>query len=107
MNKALKAVQEWAEINMVTIAAEKTEALLCTLDPHEGPEKPSTPVLYLGAENVKYAPTIKILGVLLDAGMRFTAQSTVAAAKLGKRNNILRSLAGSTWGSNPGIRTST
>ena len=100
MQAALDAVSEWATEKYVKVSASKSVALRCTLDPGEGPTKASAPRLSIGGTGVEYSrPTI--LGVTLDAQMRFGHHAKAAAKKLSGRTNIIRALAGTRWGSHP------
>ena len=95
---SLRELERWAAENYVTIAPEKTEAVVVSLDPSEGNAKPSTPALVLGNVAVAYGNP-KILGVTIDSQLRFTSQAKAAAAKIGDRVKIMRALSGTSWGS--------
>ncbi len=98
MQKAL--ADSWATKNYVRVSPSKTVALICTVDPAEGHTKSSAPHLSLGGQRIRYdRPTI--LGVTFDPQMRFRDQARAAARKLSARVNIMRALAGTTWGSHP------
>ena len=45
----------------------------------------------------------KVLGVMLDTYFTFTQHCNNIAVKVQQRNNVLKALAGSTWGSNKNL----
>ena len=49
----------------------------------------------------------KFLGVIIDNGLRFTANVNKVVAKCTRRNGILKCLAGKEWGAEPGNTEST
>ena len=99
LQRALNAVDSWATENKVTIAGEKTEGLIVTVDPNEGPAKPSAPNLTLKGTKVNFSSSVKILGVHIDSQVRFATHVKSITKKMDSRINILRSLSGSRWGS--------
>lgn len=101
MQRALRALERWAEECEVELAPEKTEALLISLDPSES--HANAPSLVLGGSRVEYKSNPKLLGVLLDRGITFQAQAKAAASKLKRRSNVIAALAGKSWGPPPSV----
>ena len=97
MQLALDALSSWAELNHVLIAAEKTEALVLSSDPWEVNAK-CRPRLVLCGSPVGYNAEPVILGVKFDSQLRFGPQAREATARLRARVNIMRALAGTSWG---------
>jgi len=96
MQRLLNVVEKWAETNKVEISLNKTQCCFYTKDTHEVNKK--VPTLTLQNTPLKHNNTPKFLGTYLDQQLLFKKQADEMAAKMEKRNRILRSLAGRTWG---------
>jgi hypothetical protein len=107
---ALKAVVSWCTENRVSIAPAKTEGLLITRDPEQGLSEPGKkrkayppPPLKVADTAVTYHKSIRLLGVRLDSGLNFGSHTAAVAKRMGDRLNILRSLAGTSWGASEAV----
>ena len=97
MQVALDGLSSWAEERAVEMAAEKTEAVVITSDPTQVSAKCRPPLLMNGRQ-LSYSAEPRMVGVTLDSQLRFGPHARHAAAKLSARTNMLRALAGSSWG---------
>ena len=90
---ALENVAAWAESWCVTINREKSTATLFTLSTKAKPGK-----LTLGNATLRYEDQQTYLGVTFDKRMTWKAHINQAEGKARRKLNILRKLAGTTWG---------
>ncbi|KAK7093030.1 hypothetical protein V1264_008689 [Littorina saxatilis] len=90
---ALESVAAWAESWCVTINREKSTATLFTLSTKAKPGK-----LTLGNTTLKYEDQQTYLGVTFDKKMTWKPHINQAEGKARRKLNILRKLAGTTWG---------
>ena len=105
MQPALDALEGWCHSNKVTISicegpASKTVCCLYTKDPKENKGK-CLPNLTLKGIQIYHSSAPKFLGVHIDQDLNFTAHAKYLAKKTGKRNQVLRSLCGRSWGKTP------
>ena len=63
MQKALREVETWAEVNGLTFNPSKTQAMLCL---RARGKLPTNPVLKLRGKKLTYSENIKYLGVLIN-----------------------------------------
>ena len=95
LNEYLVTLNSWFEERNLHISAPKSSATLFTTFSNE-----MSKVLPIKVNN-KPVPTIKnptILGVTLDPMLTFKAHADKLREKITKRTNILKALAGTTWG---------
>ena len=102
MQPILNALEKWSEENKVTISinsSDKSKTVCClyTRDPAENGGK-LKPNLTLAGIKIHHTTTPKFLGVIIDQQLNFKAQAEATATKAGKRNRILKSLSGRSWG---------
>ena len=95
LNIYLSQVLNYINNKKLTVSAAKSTVTRFTPDTHEHHLYPQ----------VKWADQVqplekkpKVLGVTLDTHLTFTQHCNNIAVKLQQRNNVLKSLAGSTWG---------
>ena len=93
---ALNVITEWAAEHHVMISVDQTEVVVVSLDPRETAGKAQPPITLL-ERNIDYKE-VTILGVQIDAQLRFGNHAQKACKKLRKRNQILQALAGRDWG---------
>ena len=93
IQNALKNVAAWAESWCVTVNREKSTATLFTLSSKAKPGK-----LTLGNTTLKYEDQQTYLGVIFDKRMTWKQHINQAEGKARRKLNILRKLAGTTWG---------
>ena len=98
IQNALKNVAAWAERWCVTVNREKTTATLFTLSSKAKPGK-----LTLGNTTLKYVDQQTYLGVTFDKKMTWKPHINQAEGKARRKLNILRKLAGTTWGATDNI----
>ena len=105
MQAALTSLEEWCRRNYVTIAPEKTEALLITTHPAENKAKLKPHLTICGAP-VAYKETVKILGVSIDTTLTLAPHAREAALKMRRRCGGLKTIAAKSWGaSTDALRT--
>ena len=97
MQLALTATEEWCRANFLSIAPDKTEALLVSTHPAENKAKLRPPINICGAP-VDYRETIKILGVSLDSTLTLAPHAREAAKKMRSRCGALSAIAAKKWG---------
>lgn len=90
---ALENVAAWAESWCVTINREKSTATLFTLSTKAKPGK-----LTLGNATLRYEDQQTYLGVTFDKRMTWKFHINQAEGKARRKLNIMRKLAGTTWG---------
>lgn len=90
---ALENVAAWAESWCVTINREKSTATLFTLSTKAKPGK-----LTLGNATLRYEDQQTYLGVTFDKRMTWKHHINQAEGKARRKLNIMRKLAGTTWG---------
>lgn len=95
INIYLSELHNWLEGRNLRLSAEKSTATLFTTWNKE----------FRKDLNIQVAgnplPTVsnpKVLGVTMDPSLTFAAHTTKACEKVGKRNNVLKKLAGTGWG---------
>ena len=93
--KYIAEVSEWLEKRRLVLTAEKsTAALFTTLST----EVSTDPQIFIKGEKILVCKNPKILGVTFDRIMKFTLHGKITGDKVQSRNNILKKLAGTTWG---------
>ena len=103
MQTALDCLQKWADENKMEISIRddkesKTVSCWYTKNLKEESNNKVTPNIFLKGIRIYHSTAPRFLGVIVDQTMTFKAHTEEKAKKMGKRNNILRSLAGKAWG---------
>ena len=93
MQMALERIAAWAENWCMTINREKSTATLFSLSTKAKPGK-----LTLGNTTLKYEDQQTYLGVTFDKRLTWKQHITQAEGKARRKLNIMRKLAGTTWG---------
>ena len=88
-------VAQWARQKGLTISIPKSSSTLFTPDPHQSRTDPH--ITWEGSD-LALCRTPKILGVTLDPHFTFTPHINEICERARSRLNVLKSLAGSTWG---------
>ena len=88
-------VAYWADSKGLKISIPKSNSALFTLDTHQSFLNPE---VRWGEELLPVLRRIKILGVTLDTHFTFTPHTEEVAERARNRLNILRALAGTSWG---------
>ena len=91
----LRDVSIYLKDNSLLISAPKSTAMLFTPDKHQFQMHPD---ITLEDTQLPLECSPKILGVLLDPSISFHKHSNYVSDKINKRNNMLKALAGSSWG---------
>jgi hypothetical protein len=92
---ALDGVERWAKRNRVLLNPSKTEACLFT---NNVTERKWDPGLVLDGKAVEMKKELKLLGVVIDQGLRFAGHLLATTERMRKRSRVLSALAGKTWG---------
>ena len=79
----------------LTVSSAKSTVTLFTPDTHE---QHLHPQVKLADQVLPLEKKSKVLGVTLDTHLTFTQHCNNIAVKVQQRNNVLKALAGSTWG---------
>ena len=95
---SLDTIVKWAEKWKMVISKEKT---VCLLISTRSNESTYVPRITLQGSNVNYDPHPVFLGVTFDWGLFFHHQAKIILPKMKQRINIIRGLAGRTWGYHP------
>ena len=95
LNIYLPQVTYYIEKKKLTVTMAKSIVILITPDTHEHHLHPQVKQADLV---LPFEKMPKVLGVTLDTQLTFTQQCNNIAAKMQQRNNVLKALAGSTWG---------
>ena len=95
INSYLEEVSTFLKVNSLLISAPKSTVTLFTPDPFQARFHPKIAI----ADAIPpLERTPKILGVLLDTSFAFHHHCEYVANRVSKRNNILKALAGTSWG---------
>ena len=95
LNPYLNSLEDWFKSRNLQLSAPKSSATLFTTFSNE--MSINLPI-EINGEPVPTTTTPKILGVTLDSLYKFKHHASNVRAKMDKKNNILKALAGSTWG---------
>ena len=83
------------EANSLLISAPKSSITLFTPDPHQAKDHPK---IKIADSTLPLNRSPKILGVHLDTSLSFNVHCGQVAARISKRNNVLKALSGTGWG---------
>jgi len=100
----MEDVAEWASNRGLTISVTKSHATLFTSDTHQSRLDPG---VTLAGQPLPLCRHPKILGVTLDPHFTFSDHATSTANRARARLNILRALAGTSWGQSKETITTT
>lgn len=104
LNSYLSTLDNWFKQRNLFISPAKCSATLFTTWTNEmNTELP----IFINNEPVPTVKKPKLLGVTFDNLLNFTAHAEETRKKLDKKNNILKALAGSTWGKEKEVLLST
>ena len=95
INKYLDTLDNWFRERNLFISAPKSTATVFTTAPNE--VSTDLPV-YINGDKVPSVKQPKILGVTFDNQFTFRHHADIVKKKVQKRTNILKALAGTTWG---------
>ena len=91
----LEEMSTFLKDNSLLISAPKSTVTLFTPDPFQARLHPK---IAIADAILSLERTLKILGVLLDTSFAFHHHCEYVANRVSKRNNILKALAGTSWG---------
>ena len=97
INNYLRDVSIYLKDNSLLISAPKSTVTLFTPDKHQFQMHPD---IILEATQLPLERSPKILGVIMDPSISFHKHCNYVADRIDKRNNMLKALAGSSWGQN-------
>ena len=104
INAYLDELNDWMKKRQLILSAEKsTTTLFTTWNKENG----SDLNIMVAGKKLTYCRTPKVLGVTFDPSLTFSQHSKNICTKIGQRNNILKALAGSTWGCTKEVLLST
>ena len=95
INSYLREVGIYLRENSLLISAPKSTVTLFTPDKHQFQTHPD---ITLEDTQLPLERSPKILGVILDPSLSFHKHYTDVSDRIHKRNNLLKALAGSSWG---------
>ena len=98
IQRALDALGEWATKWKMTVSHEKTVSTIFTLDPSEA--KKEATLSYLN-QPVKHTQSPTFLGVTLDRTLTYDKHIENVKCRMKQRNNVLRAISETKWGSAP------
>ena len=96
LTEALEEIGAWADEAKLTVSSSKTTTTLFTPDPAE--VNRHDPIVYLGQTRLPVERAPKILGVTFDPSFTFGKHVAAIEAKAKKRLQVLKALAGTSWG---------
>ena len=95
MNPYLDRLASWfSERKLLLSATKSTTTVFTTASNEAGRDLP----VYIDGDKIPTSTEPKLLGVTLDPMLNFGKHVKSLRAKLSQRNNVLKALAGSTWG---------
>ena len=95
INSYLRDVSIYLKDNSLLISAPKSTVTLFTLDKHQFHTHPD---ITLEDTQLPLERSPKILGVIMDPSLSFHKHCNYVSDRINKRNNMLKALAGSSWG---------
>ena len=95
INKYLRDVSIYLKDNSLLISAPKSTVTLFTPDKHQFQTHPN---ITLEDTQLPLECSPKILGVIMDTSLSFHKHCNYVSERIAKRNNMLKALAGSSWG---------
>ena len=95
INDYLKEMSEFLKSNSLLISAPKS---IVTLFTPETKQVMYHPDIKIAGSQLQLNRSLNILGVHLDTSLTFNLHCTQAATRVSNRNNVLKALAGTTWG---------
>ena len=95
INKYLRDVSIYLKDNSLLISAPKSTVTLFTPDKHQFQTHPN---ITLEDTQLPQECSPKILGVIMDTSLSFHKHCNYVSERIDKRNNMLKALAGSSWG---------
>ena len=95
VNSYLEEIIAYLKDNSLLISAPKYTVTLFSQDPHQAKTHPR---ILIEDSQLLLTQCPKILGVYLDTSLSFNKHSGYVAERVSSRNNILKALAGTSWG---------
>ena len=95
INNYLGEIAAYLKDNALLISAQKSSITLITPDTHQAKIHPS---IFIENSHPSLFKCPGILGVYLDPSLSFNKHSQYVAERVAGRNNILKALAGTSWG---------
>ena len=95
VNSYLEEIIAYLKDNSLLISAMKSTVTLFSPDPHQTKTHPR---ILIEDSQLPLAQCPKILGVYLDTSLSFNKHIGYVAERVSSRNNILKALAGTSWG---------
>ena len=95
INDYLEKMSEFLKSNSLLISAPKSTVTLFTPETKQAKYHPD---IKIAGSQLPLNRSPKILGVHLDTSLTFNVHCTQAATRVSNRNNVLKALAGTTWG---------
>ena len=95
LNSYLEEITAYLKDNSLFIPAPKSSVTLFTLDTHQAKTHPR---ILIEDSWLPLVQCPKILGVHMDTSLSFNKHCSHVAERVSGRNNILKALAGTSWG---------
>ena len=95
VNSYLEEIIAYLKDNSLLISAPKSTVTLFSPDPHQAK---THLIILIEDSQLLLAQCPKILGVYLDISLSFNKHNGYVAERVSSRNNILKALAGTSWG---------
>ena len=95
INSYLEEIIAYLKDNSLLISAPKSTVTLFSPDPHQARTHPR---ILIEDSQLPLVQCPKILSVYLDTSLSFNKHSGYVAERVSNRNNILKALAGTSWG---------
>ena len=95
LNNYLEEITAYLKDNSLLISAPKSSVMLLIPDTHQAMTHPS---ILIGDSHLSLVKCARILGVYLDPSLSFNKHSQYVAGRVSGRNDILKALAGTSWG---------
>ena len=95
LNSYLEEITTYLKDNSLLISSPKTSVTLFTPDTHQAKTHPR---ILIEDSRLPLVQCPKILGVHMDTSLSFNKHSSQVEERVSGRNNILRDLAGTSWG---------
>lgn len=100
MQRDLSSLEQWFKLNGFQLSVMKTQAIWFRSNRlKKCPPKEALPKLRLGNMDIEYSPQVKFLGVTFSSNNSYVAYIENLVAQATKGLNLMRSLCGTSWGS--------
>lgn len=97
LNEHLQKINRWLESHNLNISIAKSACILF----RRGNSKAALPLIKCSSQTIEWKGSIKYLGVIFTANLKWTGHAKLIEDKIVKGINIMRAICGTKWGADP------